>query len=809
MGKGKSLQDTWEEIRGIELSKIDSVNDKFVKFVKQPIFHPDVHYGWLQLRMGLFSHGNTWLPVTCNSESPDFTKFQDAYRALFGSEASVNFNLSRAALYSRQHSPAVRRASALLISLKNIESPFEVKIQNNTFEFVIGLAISDLLLPVKLFVDVNEQFTIRCNDNRAKESPDFDLLLRLDTCRKHAFYEIQRKWANDGATGINDENRFPTELLRLAIFLFTLEVQEDNGKLLSRWRKVRDRFLAKSPEELLQSTISVLQGALFWLRFASQQDNDGGAPWLLNLLMPLKLGIKDISKIEALQSRFKNNKKIVLSLYNQVRIPPDIIAFAGIGQGYKKVLREIDTSFRAVILEANLTLLNSVLTDLIQDNHELYAFENYFKGFASDEQLAELKKRFAIPLKKLTLCTLFPVDQEQFKYFLDFCLTKLPVIAKYEGRPLRFSLVLGNELHLNMYFGDDSASRSDFAVDRKGDKIVYDLSDKTHISQALARIKGNAGLFQLRDHHLFCHAGMRHKGTTLEISYVVREHPFIQKAPIGNLTTFEVLPNGEKRILSDGIEECRISHGEWRFPFAEETDKLRDSIANLLCQFSGQNVNGNGLKSHAGFYERIDILLRALQRLRDRSQGGTLILCHIDDFDKWRNPKREAEVAGHNALISRQTPSISGWDELPIADGVLAILTELLAQDGATFVVADSDGAMLASGKYILHPIYRENVSGAEKSVQIRIFSPDDFLYKGEKITVHWNELGWENWQATYYKWGTRHLSAIAFSALAGNKALAIAVSADGDISYFYDGCYWDTSRFAEKFSTSTKCPKL
>jgi hypothetical protein len=809
-----TLKEIWlafaNDIEGPAIAELQTYFQTFFKD-KLPT---NISIAWLQCRMGLFTHGNNWLALSRDEEGADhFTRLQIAYRALFGSEASVNFNLSRAALYYRQkvtrqllENPECPQYSqcprALLINLLPDGQPFSVEKVGTTVTVNLGREFADLLLPDELYTVVAHYLTDRVNtsigssNRQQSEPPDYRLLERLLACRQQTFYNsVLSEWTKR-APSTSETLKFPRAHILLAIYMLTLEYVA-NLDIEKHWMNICDEFLARTPDDLLLSSLCVLQGALYWLRRIGNSD---GHPCLLNILLPPRVTAPDVvSKVIT--------KTKVIDMYNGLHIPPDLIAFGGIDIATDIIDNGLVT-LQHHILQSNVTLLQGAIANVIQHSDHTKPMFSYSDcqnrwGYSGDKQL--LKDRFELPIAGIEpITTLFPADSEQLDVFLRFCRT-LSTIGTYEGRSLRFSVILGSELHLNFYFGDDSGSQSLFS-DKDDEDDGFDLARDSSSSdmpqfgirdadKALAKIRGNAGLFQLSDYHLFCHVGKRHEGKVLELSHVVREHPFVQKAPVGNLFSIEVQSNGAIRLLQNRMEICRITQGEWSFKSEEQVKRLREALEEKLNAIHSSK-SGSQIGQFPPAWEKpIDILLRVIQRLRDQSHGGIIIVCGSDDFQEWGGKVlQETAPAIHapsgDTIISRSTPSIRNWDGLAVEQGHLEILTELVGQDGATFVVLSDNGSKLrAYGKYVLHPVYRKKGKNA-----IKVFDPKQFIIhrpeKEMRICDFWKEQRWPDWEGMYHKWGTRHLSSVAFSALTDNKALVITISEDGDVSCFNDACY-------------------
>lgn len=812
--KSNALQRLWEDFARQEKTIMRNQRKSFKNFFNK--LPSNISYGWMQCRMGLFIAGNDWLPISRLPWSLSFDNFQKAYRAFFGCEASVNFNLSRAALYHRQAVRIIdldsqktsdsseittlnlkkekliaRTYTRLLIKLLHNGQTCDIDLVDDTVVISIGKEFAELLLPSESFTVIDTFLRERVENNKETESPDYSLLERLMACRQQTFYKVVSEWTKRGPDELSEDLKFPKSHVKLAIFLLTLEYMS-YPDIDSRWRELRDEFLAKTPDELLLSSLGVLQGSLFWLRLIAEPDL---TPFLLNIIMPPIITETNIPQ------NIPGPDQIV-NMYNGLQVPPDLVALGG--NNYDP--SEVNVSFQQLektSLKYNTQLLHHAL--FIVHNtfyQEYYTFKDCIKRWGYSDKRNELKDKFGLNIKKgLTITTLFPADSEQLDIFMHFCRTKLTTIGKYEGRPLRFSVILGNELHLNLYFNDDLGSRSDFKDKDGGFDLAAELSpsngDPSRVNdddKAIARIRGNAGLFQLPEYHLFCHIGKRHQGKILDLSHVVRDHPFIQKAPIGNLFSVEVQYTGVMRVLQNRMEICRITHGEWSFKSEEQVKKLRNAIVDKLRKIY---TNLKHTETEEKAWEKpIEILLRVIQRLRDQSHGGTMIVCGSDYFQRWEGKivdgGSSTEEPQGNTIISRHTPAIKNWDGLTVEEGHLEILTELLGQDGATFIVLKESGKLQAYGKYVLHPVYRNKNNGSDEVGPIKVFNPEEFIYRPahKKICEYWCEQGWADWEAMYHKWGTRHLSSTAFSALSEDKSIVITISEDGDVSCFDDACY-------------------
>ena len=766
-----SLNRFWRGYRAFEDAALAERQTRFTEWSTK--LSSNVHYAWLQSRMGLFIKGNDWKPVKITSQIPGddkaFKKLQLKYRTLFRSETSLNFNLSRAALYRRQKTHEKLQGKptrkfknlissfCLILTAKSSTAPLDIRRVNGVVQMSIPKAVADVLFPASLRKKI-----FQGHSRSVQEIGD-----ELIESRQSAFYQFVRNWVG----GSLIEGKYEQQFVALSIYLFSLEFLKKPRDLENRWQEIRDEFFFKTGDDLLLHCLSVIQAAMFWLYCLKQDLLSDRQVWILNELLPLhtkdfdpkprSIEIKNLhdrteQSVQELDPNWiplKNTRDdLGYALYDALDVPPDLIALCGTGTLNRALVKQISSEFVPSQLTHNIYLLKLVLGSRMRN---VFTWQKLKTMFPRTEQKSA-KESLSLPLyydgklvrmrgENLVLTRLFPIDVNQFRLFVGFC-RRLALIGTSEGRPLRFSLVLGNELHRNFYFEEESALP--FSAKRK-----YDLGNLAQKNQAAAIIKGNAGLFQSGEFHLFCHAGQRSADlrTELALSYVVREYPFAERMPVGNLFSAEVLPSGVMRFLYNRAEICRLAFGDWTFKINWNRAGFTRRIADFL--------KDNGLSKTNSAQERASLLTEIVEGLRQTSKGGIMIICAKSNFDRWKK-----------SYTVRQTETLKSWDDVVLERGQLRLLTELISQDGATFLIANGK-SIKAQGKYILYPVV------FDKTTNLPTVISKEFMIRQDP------EL-----KMVFDRWGTRHLASIGFSSIVKTDALVITVSEDGPISLFYEG---------------------
>lgn len=324
--------------------------------------------------------------------------------------------------------------------------------------------------------------------------------------------------------------------------------------------------------------------------------------------------------------------------------------------------------------------------------------------------------------------------------YLKFC-ERLSNIAVHEGKRLQFNIIIAG--------GNFSSKRVEILSGWGGKRRSLSIrGDTTEVEEAVALLLGNYNFLQQQGCVIFAD----YYGHLLYLGRVMPRNATSEELTEGEeCYLVRIETNGDIKVFYDGALSLWRRGAEWVVPMAygdAYKKKLHSALLSLLPRDIGFSI---------------PILTDAIWKIVSNNLGGATFV--IGDWDRGDFPLNKVSYAMTEVFRHAEGQKL-------VTPGNLEMLIALAVQDGATII---DQGTGKVYGRRQLVPAFKTKKGG------IKSFKPSDHVANWK---VH-GPNGWPEWYKTR-RWGARHLSALAISAISEGKVIAITISSDAEIHVFH-----------------------